>query len=73
MQGSLMLFESVTKLDGFSTVPILLLFNKFDLLEQRMWKDPIVDYYPEYSGDSDPLTACRFFAAKYSELDCRPH
>ena len=68
-----MLFESVTKLDGFKTVPIILLFNKFDLLEQRMGKNPIVDHYPEYSDNSDPMAACRFFAAKYSELDRRPH
>ena len=68
-----MLFESLTKLDGFRTVPIILLFNKVDLLKERMRKDPIVNHYPEYSEDSDPSTACRFFAAKYSELDRRPY
>lgn len=68
-----MLFESITKLDCFGTVPIVLLFNKFNLLEQQMSENPIVDYYSEYSGDSDPLAAYRFFAAKFSEIDRRPH
>ena len=71
MQESLMLFEAISKLDLFSTVPIILLLNKVDLLEQRMEEQPIVDYYPEYSGHSDPLIACDFFADKFSELDRR--
>ena len=72
MQESLMLFKSITRLYEFRTVPILLLLNKLDLLGQRMRNNPIADYFPEYSGDSDPLAACRFFAAKFLELDNRP-
>ena len=71
MQESLILFESTSKLDSFKTVPIILMLNKMDLLEQRMKDDPIAEYYPEYSGDSDPITACRFFAGKFSQLDRR--
>ena len=73
MLESFLLFESITKVDGFRTTPIVLLMNKFDLLEQRMRENPIVDHYPEYSGDPNPMTACRFLAARYSELDRRPH
>lgn len=72
MLESLTLFKSITKLDCFRDVPIVLLFNKVDLLEQQMRENPIVDHYPEYSGNSDPLAAYHFFAAKFSELDCRP-
>lgn len=71
MQESLMLFESISKLERFKSVPIILMLNKMDLLEQRMKDDPIAEYYPEYSGDSDPITACRFFAGKFSQLDRR--
>ena len=73
MRDSQSLFESITKLDGLETVPIVLLFNKFDLLGQRMIDHPIVDYYPDYSGDPAPSNASRFFAAKFLELDRRPH
>ncbi|KAF6217704.1 hypothetical protein HO133_006531 [Letharia lupina] len=73
MLESLALFESIIKLEGFGTVPIILMLNKFDLLEHRMRNNPIVDYYPEYSGDSNPLHACRFIATKFSQLDHRPH
>ena len=72
MLESIRLFKDIAKMNKFRTVPILLLLNKFDLLAQQMRTDPIADYFPEYSGDSYPLTACRFFAAKFRELDSRP-
>ena len=72
MLQSMRLFEDITKIYKFRTVPILLLLNKLDLLAQKMRTDPIADYFPEYSGDSDPLAACRFFAAEFLHLDSRP-
>ena len=72
MQESQMLFEYITKLDGFKTIPIILVFNKLDLLKQRMTENPIANYYPEYSGDPDPMKGYRFFAAKFTEFDRRP-
>ena len=71
MLDSLDLFERMIQLDGFKFSPIVVLLNKLDLLAQRMESDPIADYFPEYSGDSHPLAACRFFAAKFLELDSR--
>ena len=71
MLDSLDLFERMIQLDGFKCSPIVVLLNKLDLLAQRMESDPIADYFPEYSGDSHPLAACRFFAAKFLELDSR--
>ena len=71
MQDSLMLFESISKLPQFRDVPIIVLLNKFDLLEQRMKDHPIRDHYPEYSGDSNPSIARRFFADKFSSLERR--
>ena len=68
-----MLFESITKIQRYEDVPIVLLLNKLDLLEERMLKTPIAEYYADYSGDPKPLTACRFFADKLSELDRRLH
>ena len=72
MLESLKLFGDITRVPEFRTIPILLLLNKLDLLAQRIWKDPIANYFPGYSGDSDPLAACRFFAAKFLDLDNRP-
>ena len=68
-----MLFEHITKLHSFKTVPIVLIFNKLDLLKQRMVENPIANYYPEYSGDPDPKQGYQFFAAKFSELHRRPN
>lgn len=38
-----MLFESITKFDGFRSVAIVFLHKKFDLLEQRMRKIAIMN------------------------------
>ena len=64
-----MLFESVCKSSALRTVPIILLFNNYDLLRQRMKDYPVVDFYSEYSGSSNPSIACRYFAGKFAELD----
>lgn len=69
MQESLILFESVSKLGGLRAVPMIVLFNNYDLLEQRMQDHPIKDYFPAYSGDSNPSIACRFFAGLFAEHD----
>ena len=72
MLDSLDLFERTIQLDELKFSPIVLLLNQIDLLAQLMRDDPIEHYFPEYSGDSDPLAACRFFAAKFLDLDSRP-
>ena len=69
MQEYLTMFESVSKSSGHRTAPIVLLFNNYDLLRQRMKDYPVVDYYPEYSGSSNPSIASRYFAGKFAELD----
>ena len=69
MDESLLLFEDIIKLEVYRNIPIIVFLNKFDLLEQRMKQDPIVDFYPDYYGDSCVLTACRFFADMFLELD----
>ena len=68
MQVYMMLFESVCKPSGLRTVPIILLFNNYDLLRGRMKDYAVVDYYPDYSGSSNPSIACRYFAGKFVEF-----
>ena len=64
-----MLFEYMSQIGDLRSVPIILLFNNYDPLEERMKDHPIVNYFPEYSGDLDPSIACRFFAGKFAEHD----
>ena len=69
MQDYLTLFESISKSSGLRNVPIIILFNNWDLLSQRMEDFPVTDYYPDYSGSLDPSFACRYFAGKFDDLD----
>lgn len=64
-----MLFESISKSSDHRTAPIILLFNNFDPLEQRMKDYPVVNYYPDYRGSLDEAFACRFFAGKFADHD----
>ena len=47
---------------------MILLFNDYDLLRQRMKDLPVVDSYPDYPGSSNPSIACRYFAGKFVEF-----
>ena len=73
MQEYLTLFESISKSSHLRNVPIILLFNSWDLLRQRMRDFPVTDYYSDYSGSSDPAFACRYFAGKFADLDRAGH
>lgn len=69
MHESLTLFRSVSSLGGLRAVPMIILFNNYDLLKQRLERHPITDYFPAHSGDSNPSIACRFFAGLFAEHD----
>jgi hypothetical protein len=63
---SLELFDQICNSRWFRNTPMILFLNKIDILERKLKKSPITDYYPEYSDD--PLNAdkvCDFLEAKY--------
>lgn len=71
MKQPLALFEYLTQLSCFRNVTIIVLLNKFDILEQRIINNPISDHFPEYTGSSDCFGACRFFADEFAKIDHR--
>lgn len=53
MHESFALFEALCNSQWFYKTPFILFLNKVDLLEEKLLRLPITDYFPDY--DRDPL------------------
>ncbi len=51
MQESLVLFESVINSRWFLRTSVILFLNKIDIFKQKLPKVPLVNYFPEYTGE----------------------
>ncbi|XP_063149538.1 guanine nucleotide-binding protein subunit alpha-13 isoform X1 [Candoia aspera] len=58
---SLNIFETIVNNRVFSNVSIILFLNKTDLLEEKVQKVSIKDYFPEFEGDPHNLTDVQKF------------
>lgn len=51
MKESLMLFEALCNSKWFKNTPFILFLNKVDLLEEKLTRSPIQEYFPNYEGN----------------------
>ena len=65
MKQQIEFFEYLTRLTRFDNVPIIILLNKTDMLEQLINTRPISDYFKEYTAGANCFQACKFFADKF--------
>lgn len=73
MHEALMLFESVLSLPWFRKSSIILFLNKMDLFQEKLAKNPIREYFPDYSGaDDDVDAATNYFEKKFKGLNRTP-
>ena len=56
MKEALKLFGSILNNKWFLDTSVILFLNKKDLFEQKLRERPLVDVYPEYTGNSLSLT-----------------
>ena len=71
MQQQIRFFASLTRLEEIRDVPIILLLNMTDVLEQLITIKPVSDYFEDYTGGANCFQACRFFANKFAKSDRR--
>lgn len=71
MQQQIRFFASLTGLEEVRDVPIILLLNMTDVLEQLITIRPISDYFEDYTGGANCFQACQFFANKFAKSDRR--
>lgn len=51
MKESFMLFEAICNSRWFKNTPFILFLNKIDLLEDKLKRSPITNYFPNYKGN----------------------
>ncbi|KAK0511561.1 hypothetical protein JMJ35_006134 [Cladonia borealis] len=71
MKQQIRFFEYLTRLRKFDDVPIIILLNKTDMLEQLITTRPISDYFTGYTAGANCFQACQFFADKFVKSDHR--
>jgi len=52
MDDSLELFREISNLPNFQKIPMYLFFNKKDIFEEQLKKQPLQKTYPEYTGNN---------------------
>ena len=79
MVESLILFETTIHMQTFKQKNVVLFLNKTDLFREKVLREPIGKYFPDYSGGPDYKKGCDYFTAKFlskNANDCRkiyPH
>ncbi|VDN01008.1 unnamed protein product [Thelazia callipaeda] len=64
-------FETIANNKSFSNVSIILFMNKTDLLEQKVPKSDIRQYFADFTGDHNSLRDVQFFLVDKFENCCR--
>ena len=61
LQESCDIFETIINNVSFSNVSIILFLNKMDLLEEKIKRVSIGDYFPEFEGDPHDIATVKNF------------
>ena len=69
MKEAVEVFDATVNLDWFRESPIILIFNKKDLLDKKIQEsDTLKDVFPEYKGGKDPKKAEEFIQTMFLDL-----
>lgn len=65
IEDSLDLFEEIINTTWFRNTSAVLFLNKVDILEEKITRTPISDFFPDYEGGADVDAACKFFKERF--------
>ncbi|PWN93526.1 guanine nucleotide-binding protein alpha-3 subunit [Acaromyces ingoldii] len=69
MAESLVLFESVVNSRWFSRTSIILFLNKIDIFKQKVPRQPLSNFFPEYSGGNDVNKAAKYILWRFTQTN----
>lgn len=69
MAESLVLFESVVNSRWFLRTSVILFLNKIDIFKQKIPKQPLSKYFPEYSGGPDINKAAKYILWRFTQTN----
>ncbi|XP_029573531.1 guanine nucleotide-binding protein subunit alpha-14-like [Salmo trutta] len=68
MEESKALFKTIVTYPWFQQCSVILFLNKTDILEEKITRSHLVNYFPEYTGpQNDPKAAREFILKMYQE------
>jgi len=73
MIESLLLFEEMSNIQWFRTVPFILFLNKKDLFEDKIKRVPLTTCFPNYTGGPNFEAASNFIIQRFLEKNQSPH
>ena len=69
MMESLLLFDSVVNSRWFMRTSIILFLNKVDIFKQKLFRSPLSNYFPDYSGGSDINKAAKYLLWRFNQVN----
>ena len=66
MHESIVLFDSLCNSKWFANTPFILFLNKIDIFENKIKKNPLKNYFPDYDDKPDDTNeAIKFFETNF--------
>ncbi|KAL6451628.1 CAG1 Guanine nucleotide-binding protein subunit alpha [Candida maltosa Xu316] len=70
MHESIVLFDSLCNSKWFANTPFILFLNKIDLFEEKVSRNPIKNYFPDYNGKADDVNEnIKFFETNFLKIN----
>jgi guanine nucleotide-binding protein G(i) subunit alpha len=69
MMETLVLFDSVVNSRWFLNTSIILLLTNVSRFKQKLGKDPLNNYFPDYSGGNDVNRAAKYFIWRFNQVN----
>lgn len=70
MHESIILFDQLCNSKWFANTPFILFLNKIDLFEEKIKRNPLKKYFPDYTGKSDDVNeAIKFFETNFMKMN----
>jgi guanine nucleotide-binding protein G(i) subunit alpha len=70
LQENFVFYDSIVNSSWTRRSSILLLFNKVDLLKLKLLRNPLKNYFPDYSGGDDVLKATEYIRDRFLTINC---
>ena len=64
--------RAFSEISALVSVPIVLMFNKFDILKKCLGIYSFRHYFPDYTGSEVATEICKYLAVQFRRLDLRP-
>lgn len=70
MHESIILFDQLCNSKWFVNTPFILFLNKIDIFEEKIKRNPLKNYFPDYMGKSDDVNeALKFFETNFLKMN----